>query len=187
MEQQKEQHSFSSSLFTPLGPPESVVRVLLYSKWAPFCPSIQTQKKSLPKSERLVPLALPLATLNPQSGGLVSMLGSCSRGQVRTANLGMTLRPGQVLANLGMTISTYCRRYITHSVSVCPSERTCSPLTRLLLLGSSFHPHQEGPGRDDFRTQATEVLPGDAGWEIGGPEPEAGGTAGKNQPPRPQR
>lgn len=55
------------------------------------------------------------------------------------------------------------------------------------MLGSSHHPHQEGSGRDDFRTQATEVLPGDTGWEIGGPEPEAGGAAGKNQPPRPQR
>lgn len=49
----------------------------------------------------------------------------------------------------------------------------------VILLGSSCHPHQEGPGRDDFRTQATEVLPGDASWEIGGPEPEAGGAAGK--------
>ena len=56
----------------------------------------------------------------------------------------------------------------------------------VILLGSSYHPHQEGPGRDDFRTQATEVLPGDASWEIGGPEPEAGGAAGKNKPPRPQ-
>ena len=55
----------------------------------------------------------------------------------------------------------------------------------MILLGSSYHPHQEGPGRDDFRTQATEVLPGDAGWEIRGPEPEAGGAAGENQPPRP--
>lgn len=55
------------------------------------------------------------------------------------------------------------------------------------LLGSFYHPHQEGPRRDDFRTQATEVLPGDAGREIGGPEPKAGGAAGKNQPPRPQR
>lgn len=57
----------------------------------------------------------------------------------------------------------------------------------VILLASSHHPHQEGPGRDDLRTQATEVLPGDAGWEVGGPEPEAGGAAGKNQPPGPQR
>lgn len=57
----------------------------------------------------------------------------------------------------------------------------------VILLGSSHHPYQEGPGRDDFRTQAAEVLPGDTSWEVGGPEPKAGGAAGKNQPPRPQR
>lgn len=57
----------------------------------------------------------------------------------------------------------------------------------VILLGSSHHPHQEGPGRDDFRTQAAEVLPGDTGRETGGPEPKAGGAAGENQPPRPQR
>lgn len=57
----------------------------------------------------------------------------------------------------------------------------------MILLGSFHHPHQEGPGRDDFRTQATKILPRDSGWEVGGPEPKAGGAVGKNQPPRPQR
>lgn len=107
-------------------------------------------------------------------------------GQSR-ANLGMAMRQGQVRANLGMT--TVHLLYKTHlSLFVCPSDGTCSPLTRLCFcLAPRTTPHQEGPGRDDLRTQATEVLPGDAGWEIGGPEPEAGGAAGKNQPPRPQR
>lgn len=49
------------------------------------------------------------------------------------------------------------------------------------------HPYQEGPGRDDFRTQAAEVLPGDTGRETGGPEPKAGRATGENQPSGSQR
>ena len=55
-------------------------------------------------------------------------------------------------------------------------------LLRRLAVSACVCAWQEGPGGDDLGAEAAEVLPGVAGGEAGGPERQAGGAPGEDEP-----